>query len=534
MAEAPAANWNGGQRLDPKQATAVLLVLAAIALMVQYVETMVIPAIPTFQRFFGQPIPTVTWILTAYLLVGTVATPIFSKLGDILGKKRMLVVVMAIYVVAVSVAGFTPNLADALGLSRANAIYLLIGVRGLQGIGIAMFPLAFAMIGEQFPPNRIGMAQGIVASMFAAGAAIGLFGGAWITDNYGWQTTYHSITPFAILALILTLALLPESKVRSNVRLDVPGAAALGAALGAFLVALSEGPSWGWSNFSYVSVGPVGLGVPQFLVVGVVALAAFLLWEPRAKNPIVNFSRLKERNIWISNVVGTTTAASMFIIFVTMVEVVQVPTWANGLGQSVFVSGLLSVPSALAMLVLGPFIGKAVSRFGPRPVMILGGALVMVGGSSLFFFNRTEIQFVLGPMPALVGMVMCFIAMTNVVVLASRPTEMGIQTGMNQTFRNLGMAVGPAIAATILTSFTAIYLIPGTFGTRALVLPTLSGYQDAFLVTAILGAVGMVLSAFLRNYRYLADGTRVEGPSGRPVDVRAPAEGGPAVAAPAK
>ncbi|MGI0133301.1 MAG: MFS transporter, partial [Thermoplasmata archaeon] len=162
-------------RLDPGRARSVLLVLSAMAMMVTYVETMVVPALNRFQTFFDfPPYSTVAWILSAYLLVGVVTTPIIGKLGDIYGKKRLLLVVIGVYAVAVSIAGFTPQIGAALGISRASDIYLLIGVRGVQGVGMSMFPLAFAMIGEEFPPKHVAGAQGAVSAMFAVGAALGL------------------------------------------------------------------------------------------------------------------------------------------------------------------------------------------------------------------------------------------------------------------------------------------------------------------------------------------------------------------------
>ena len=145
----------GGQVYHPAAARNMLIILAGMALMVTYVETMVLPAFQNFVVFFQfPPNSTVVWILSAYLLVGAVATPVFGKLGDIYGKKQMLMVVMGIYAVAVSIAGFTPNIGDALGVSRPNQIYLLIGARAFQGIGMGMFPLAFAMIPEVFPAAK--------------------------------------------------------------------------------------------------------------------------------------------------------------------------------------------------------------------------------------------------------------------------------------------------------------------------------------------------------------------------------------------
>ncbi|HXY12748.1 MAG TPA: MFS transporter, partial [Thermoplasmata archaeon] len=197
-----------GTPYDPRAARGVLIVLAVMAMMVTYVETMVLPAFENFVTFFNNaPATTVVWILSAYLLIGTVATPIFGKLGDKYGKKRMLLFVMVLYAAAVSVAGFTPNIGDAFGVSRANQIYLLIAARAFQGLGMGMFPLAFAILPEVFPAVRVGQAQGIVSGMFAAGAAAGLVGGGYIAYTFGWQLTYHTVTPIAVLLLVLAYLL---------------------------------------------------------------------------------------------------------------------------------------------------------------------------------------------------------------------------------------------------------------------------------------------------------------------------------------
>ena len=173
MATASPPTWGGngaGARLDPARARAVLIILAAAALMVTYVETMIIPGLTRFQTFYDNaPLSSVTWILSAYLLVGVAFTPIAGKLGDIYGKKRVLVAILSVYFVAVTLAGFSPNIGDAIGMTRPNELYLLIGIRAVQGIGMAMFPLAFALIGEEFPQQRVADAQGIVSAMFAPG-----------------------------------------------------------------------------------------------------------------------------------------------------------------------------------------------------------------------------------------------------------------------------------------------------------------------------------------------------------------------------
>ncbi len=518
-------------RLDPRAARGVLIVLAACALMVMYVETMVIPGLVRFQTFFGSPpVSTIAWILSAYLLVGVVATPIFGRLGDIYGKKRMLLVVLGTYAIAVVLAGFSPEFGSFLGLNRGQQLYLFIGMRGVQGVGMAMFPLAFAMIGEAFPPKEIAPAQGIISAMFAAGASLGLFGGAYLTETYGWQFTYHTVVPISIIVFVLAAVVLKESKFRVNEPVDLAGSAFLGLALGTGLFALTEGPTWGWGTWVAVHAGGVPLGVPMFAILSFVFLAAFILWEPRARAPIVVFARLKERNILVSNINGLFVGTGMFLVFVTNTYITQSP--GDGLALNVFQSGLLSLPGSLSMLATGPFLGRATAKYGPRPVMTFGFVMIAIGGLLLSQFDRIWWELAILPILVFVGMVSVMIAMTNVIVLTSARKETGAQLGMNLTFRNLGSAVGPVVATSILTAVSASFLFtkviaPGVTTTYALSLPTYSGFADVYLLAGGIGVVGAVLSLALRNFRFAADGTRSEDsargvPSGGLVSIPGP------------
>ncbi|HEV2165477.1 MAG TPA: MFS transporter, partial [Thermoplasmata archaeon] len=345
-------------RLDPSRTRGVLIILSAAALMVTYVETMIIPGLLRFQTFYhNAPYTEVTWILSAYLLVGVAFTPIAGKLGDIYGKKRVLVAILAVYFVAVTLAGFSPNLGDAVGMTRANELYLLIGIRAVQGVGMAMFPLAFALIGEEFPKPRIAYAQGIVSAMFSAGASLGLFGGAWITQTFGWQLTYHTVIPIAAIVLVLTVVYLKESRVRLRQSIDVPGSVLLGSALALFLLGLTEGPTWGWTNWSGATVGGVTLGSPEFFVASAIALAGFILWERRSRLPIVDFKKLAERNILLSNLVGLFAGVSMFLLFVGIVARAEAMP-PVGLGKTPLDFGFYSLPTTLVNMASAPFVGR--------------------------------------------------------------------------------------------------------------------------------------------------------------------------------
>ena len=175
----------------PAYAWKMLAILSCIATMVMYAETMLIPAIPDLIRDFHVSYSMSSWILTSYLIAGAVMTPIAGKLSDIYGRKKILLIIMVIYALGVSMAGF------------ASDIYFMIFARAVQGIGMSMFPIAFGMIRDQFPREKISIGQGVITSMFASGAVLGLTVGGIIVQDYGWHNTFFTIIPIAIALLLI-------------------------------------------------------------------------------------------------------------------------------------------------------------------------------------------------------------------------------------------------------------------------------------------------------------------------------------------
>jgi MFS family permease len=518
-----------GGSYDPRQARFTLIVLAVMAAMVTYVETMVIPAFGQFYTFFqqtGGSFSNITWILSAYLLVGVVVTPVFGKLGDLYGKKRMLLLAMGIYAIAVTLAGFSPNIGQAFGLSRPNQLYVLIAVRAIQGIGMGMFPLGFAMIPEVFPPARVGQAQGILSAMFASGASLGLVGGGYLAQTYGWQETYHTVIPLAILVVILAFVLLRESPLHPDRRLDLPGVVSLGAALTFLMLGITEGAAWGWTNTAAVSFYGLPWGVPEFLLLAAVLFAVFALVEVRSPSPVIQFASLKRRNILVSNINAVIAGMSMFFVFTTFTILIELP-FGPGFGQSELTMGLLSLPGSLAMLATGPFYGRMIPRFGPKPILVLGFILQAIGGTLLVFYNRSLLDLAILIIPLLSGNVAVLIAMTNTIVLSADRFELGVQTGMNQTFRNLGSALAPVLTSTILASFTATFLEQVTANGHTFPVPVtgydLTGFEVVFALTAALAVVGAFFGLFLRNFKFGADGARTGRPEGTSAAAPSPA-----------
>jgi MFS family permease len=396
-------------------------------------------------------------------------------------------------------------------------------VRAFQGLGMGMFPLAFAMIPEVFPAARVGSAQGVVSGMFAAGASLGLVGGGYIAYQYGWQLTYHTVIPVAVILVGMAYFILHESPHLSPKPIDFPGIASLGFALTVLMLGITEGTYWGWGNFAAVHFGGIPWGVPEFFLLAVAGAVFFGLWEPRTDHPVVSFTALKQRNIWISNVNGIFVGVAMFLVFVAMVLLIEDKA-PPGFGYTEFQMGLSALPASLSMLFLAPVWGRWVGARGPKPVMIAGFAIMGLGATGLVFFHSNIVDLIVLTIPTLVGNVAVLIAMSNIIVLSVSPKELGIQTGMNQTFRNLGSAIGPVIAATAAASFTALYNVaPAPAPPHYVPVPDITGFELIFAITAAVSLVGGLLALGLRNFRFLADGTRAgheeRAPAGAPSTV---------------
>src|SRR5680860_1195421 len=277
------------QNKIPKDAWITLAILSLIGLIIVYGETMIIPAIPDLVEDFNIPYNTTAWILTAYLIAGAVATPIVGKLSDIYGKKKILLIVMIIYTAGTSFGIIS------------NDISTMIIVRTIQGIGMSVFPIAFTIIREKFPENKLSIAQGILTSIFAAGGVIGLSLGAATIEYFDWRSTFISISP---LALILTLIIMRFIHVKEQEKsnnnnntiplrksIDIKGAIALTVTISSFLISItllgnSDSTDYNNTNNNTINSSLIIL----FSVLSIISLFIFVLFQRRTHTPLIAVS----------------------------------------------------------------------------------------------------------------------------------------------------------------------------------------------------------------------------------------------------
>ena len=466
---------------DSSHATKVLLVLTGVALLVNYVETMVIPGIPTIQKDLSTTASIASWITSSYLIVGSVVSPLFGKLGDIYGKKKMFLVSLIFYICGVGVAGFSPS------------IYILLLARALQGVGFAIIPLSLAIITDVFPRERVGTAQGIISGTFAIGAAAGLIVGSYVIQDLGWPYAFHSALVLSLILFFATMKVLPRDVLSATKRkVAYVDAAVLMGGVTLLLLYATEGPSLGW-----LSLEELG-----FLIIGAALTLLFFVLESRGKNPLIDLGLLRIKNVFVANLVGIISGISMFLLFFAVVYYSEAPP-TFGLNLDIVAAGLTLAPSTVGMLIAGPVLGKMLTKFGPKPVLILGSGLLGLG-LLMFIFNRSSATDVsIDMLVSLGGVVSIIIPIVNMIALSIPRESTAVGLGMNTMLRNLGGAIGPVLATTIMATYTSPLMesINGHIVTVAQ-LPNAMAFNTIFFIGIVLTVMVFAVSLATKNYTF--------------------------------
>jgi EmrB/QacA subfamily drug resistance transporter len=446
-----------------KPTTRTLLPLAGAALAYSLAQTMVIPALPELQHEFHADPADATWLLTAFLLTSSVATPLLGRLGDMHGKERWLLISLAVFGVGSLIAAVGDSLA-----------VLILG-RAVQGAGGAIFPLAIGIIRDEFPRERVAPAIGTVSAMFGIGGGAGLVLAGLFVDHGSTSWIFWLSVVTTALAAFATWRWVPESPVRVEARIDWVGGALLSLTLVALLLPISEGNVWGWGS-------PRVLGL---FVLSAAFACVFAWWELRVDEPLVDLALMRERAVWTTNVAACAIGLAMFGSFVLIPEFVQTPPAEAGYGfaASVTESGLFLLPSALLMLFAGPLSGRLGSRYGSRVPLALGALSSMLSYTWLAAFHDAKIDIYLASVLLGFGVGLALAAMANLVVEAVPPTVTGVATAINAIMRTIGGAIGAQVAAAIVSASL----------TEGAAYPAESGFTGAFTLSAVGSLVALLV-----------------------------------------
>jgi len=467
------------EKISPS-AWKTLAILSLIATMVMYAETMLVPAIPDLIKDFHISYGMSSWILTAYLIAGAIMTPIAGKLSDIYGRKKMLLVIMGVYAVGVSLGGF------------ATDIYQMLAIRILQGIGMSMFPIAFGIIRELFPRSKMAIGQGVITSMFATGAVIGLVAGGHLIQTYGWNATFFSIIPVVIILLVVIARFIhvdeshvPTGKEKNNPKnkIDIQGAITLTVSISAFLMALTMVENGDTSNLFSV-LGLVTIGLVYLILFGVI--------EKRSSSPLVSAKILANKIILPSNIMIMIVGMSMFMVFQTIPVLVRSPS-PLGFGENPLMTSNVQLPFALVLLIFGPTSGFIVSKLGSTKPIIVGSIISTIGFADLYLNHSTELLVSLNLAILSTGLSLTNVGAMNVIMLATPKQDMGVSLGMSTLIRIVGASLGPAMAAMYMqTHKTTLAGISGAF-------PTADSYNLIFLTATLISGASIAIAFALRR-----------------------------------
>ncbi len=502
----------------PSYAWKVLAILSCIATMVMYAETMLIPAIPTLINDFHVSYGLSSWLLTSYLISGAVMTPIAGKLSDVYGRKKILLTIMAIYAIGVSMAGFT------------NDIYTMIFARAIQGIGMSMFPIAFGIVRDQFPRNKISIAQGAITSMFAAGSVIGLSIGGIIIQNFGWRMTFFTIIPISIILLFIIRKFIHidddynfeiENKKKLNsidkkltktdrekktkvvektkIQIDIKGSMLLAITITSFLLALTFLESTPVNSNSYIKNGfsdfyPTIETVLPFMMSGLISLILFIYIERHTKFPLIDFKIFLNPPILFSSIIIMIVGMSMFMVFQTIPILVQSPL-PVGFGENAIDTGKVQLPFAIILLIFGPTSGIIISKLGSIKPVIFGSILTTSGFVIILLFHTSELLISTGLGVLSAGLSLAAVGAMNIIILSSPREYAGVTLGMSSMLRIVGSSIGPALAAMYMQTNQSIIKVKGITES----LPSSFSFDLIFLTAVILSIASIVISIILHK-----------------------------------
>lgn len=458
-------------------------------------QSMVNPVLPTIARELDTDQATATWVLTANLLSASIFTPIIGRVGDKVGKERMLIVALAALAIGSLIAAL------------ASSIAVLIFARAVQGIGGGVLPLTFGIIRDEFPREKIAGAVGTASALLAVGGGIGLVVAGPLVDALSYHWLFWLPLIVTVIATVAAAVLVPESPVRTPGSINVGSALLLSAWLVALLLAASQGQAWGWG-----SVEVIGL-----FVAAAVLLPLWVRAELRSRSPLVDMGMMRIPTVWTVNLVALLFGAGMYSLFAFLPAFLQTPPAAGyGFGLSVTESGLLLLPQTVASFLMGLLSGRLAARFGSKALLVVGSALSSVGLLGLALAHD-QVGLVVAETTVFgFGLGLAFAAMANLVVEAVPPSQTGVASGMNANIRTVGGALGGAVLASVVTS-----------GARADGLPAESGYTAGFLLLAIALTVATLVALFIPVVRVrapLVPGPQAEAEAEAEAEARVPAE----------
>ncbi|MFF4485448.1 MFS transporter [Streptomyces sp. NPDC001544] len=451
---------------------AVVPVLAFAGIVVAVMQTLLVPVIKDLPQLLDTAPSNATWVLTSTLLSGAVATPIMGRLGDLYGKRRMLIASLAVMVAGALVSALTSEL-----------LTMIVG-RTLQGFAMGAIPLGIGLMRDTLPREKLGSAMALMSSSIGVGGGLALPAAALVAQHTDWHALFYGAAGLGVLCIALTLLVVPESTMRAEGSFDVLGALGLSAGLVLFLLPITKGSDWGWTS---------GTTLGLFAAAAVV-LVLWGVMELRVKAPLVDLRTTARPAVLFTNLASIMVGVSFYVVSLVLPQLLQLPKATGyGLGQSMVVAGLLVAPLGLTMMFTAPVYARLSAKYGPKLTLILGMLIIAIGyGAGLGLMSAAwqslVIAVVLGA-----GIGLAYSSLPALIVSAVPASETGAANGLNTLMRSIGTSVSSAVIGMVLANTAN--------NVHGVAIPTMHGFRVSFLIATAAVLVGLVLALLLPGRR---------------------------------
>lgn len=458
----------------PKDSS-ITAVLALTGLVAAFTQTLVTPIIPQLPELLKATPADATWVLTATLLAAAISIPIAGRLGDMFGKRRLMLVLLIALIAGSIICAMAVTL-----------VPMIVG-RVLQGISLGVISLGISILRDVLHPKSLGGAVALVSATLGVGAAVGLPLAAVIAQNFDYHYLFWLAAFLAIISFVLVATIVPVSTLRSGGRFDFPGAVGFGIGLVSVLLAVSKGSSWGWGS-------PLTLGL---LSGGVIVLIAWGYFETRTRDPLINLRVAARRPVLLTNLTSITIGFGFFVTTAVFPALLESPSSTGvGLGQNLIISSLCLMPLGIVMFVMSPIAARLSAARGPRFSLIVGGAVVALAFAVAVGLHSEIWHVVLVSSIVGVGVGIAYAAMPTLIMRSVPSSETASANGLNSVMRTLGSTIAATVAGLVLAAHSVTV--------HGIEIPADSGFRSMFIIATVVLALGVVFALLIprRDRRY--------------------------------
>ncbi|MEU7941861.1 MFS transporter [Microbispora bryophytorum] len=427
----------------------IVSVMAVAGIVASLMQTLVVPLIAELPNLLSTTASNASWVITVTLLAGAVTTPVTGRLGDLYGKRLMMLVCSA------------PLIAGCVVCALAGSLTPMIIGRGLQGMGMGMIPLGISALRDLLPPERLGPSIALLSSSMGIGGALGLPIAAAVAEYASWRVLFWGSAVLSVLVAVLIWLLVPVTPGRASGRFDVAGVLGLGSGLVCLLLGVSKGADWGWTSGTTLGL----------LSAALVVLLLWGWWELRVKDPLVDLRVTARRQVLLTNLASIVVGFSMYAQALIVMQILQLPAATGyGLGQSMLAAGLWMAPSGLMMMAVSPLGARLSAVRGPKVTLIAGSLVMALGyGSSTVLLGSTW-GLLIVTCVCNIGVGLAYGAMPALIMGAVPRSETAAANSFNTLMRSIGTTVSAAVVGVVLSQMTIRlggHVLPSEGGFRA-------------------------------------------------------------------